>query len=176
MKHKSYVLVLLASVFISSEFISSGFNIGVPKAHAQAQNTQRLEQRCENVSERIANRKTGIEKSITSLNNSSAKVDSVITKRIATLTEKGVDTQQLSANLAEYKTRVQNMVSIRQETLNQLNALNPSDCVSNKTQFAESLKAINSGIKQRNAENRELKTFLRENLIDLVKSLNNSDQ
>ncbi len=105
MKHKSYVLVLLASVFISLEFILS-----VPKAHAQAQNTQRLEQRCENVSERITNRKTGIEKSITSLNNSSAKVDSVITKRIATLTEKGIDTQQLSANLAEYKTRVQNMV------------------------------------------------------------------
>lgn len=171
MKHKSYVLVLLASVFISMEFI-----LGVPKAHAQTQNTQRLEQRCENVSERIEKRKTGIEKSITSLNNSSAKVDSVITKRIASLTEKGVDTQQLSENLTEYKTRVQNMVSIRQETLTQLNALNPSDCVSNKTQFTESLKAINSGIKQRNAENRELKTFLRENLIDLVKSLNNSDQ
>lgn len=179
MKRKSLFPLLLLSVFI----------LGMPKSLALTQEereanqasrqearTSKVAEVCSNISERISTRKGHIEKSITSVNNMVSKVETVVNKRIASLNEKGVDTSELTNNLATFKTNANSLISSKQTSLNTLAGIDVSTCETNRTAFSETIKSFNSTLKQQNADQKALKTYVRENLIAKIKALGNSNQ
>ena len=98
MKIKSYIPVLMLLVFI----------LGTPQSFAQtkeereASKAAKIAESCSSISGKISSRKAQLEKSISSINTSVTKIEGIVNKRVTSLNEKGVNTSEITANLATF--------------------------------------------------------------------------
>jgi hypothetical protein len=172
MKKYSYFTVLIISVFI----------LGMPNSLAQtteskeAAKAAKTAERCTLIEGKINQRKTNIEKSISNLNASVTKIEGIVNKKISELNEKGVDTTQLTNNLSEFKNRANLIIASRQESINSLNSMDNSNCLSNSKTFSDNLRTYNTNLKNQNSSQKELKNYVRENIISVIKSLGKNNE
>jgi len=179
MNNKSYIPLLLLTVFI----------LGTPKSFAltqeekdsanavkQASKTAKIAESCNTISGKIEQRKLSIQKSISNLNTMVSKVEGIVNKRISALNEKGINTSEISANLATFKKNSQDIISTKQASLTSLNSLDKNSCQTDKKSFSASIKSFNESLKQQNSQQNSLKTYVRENIIAKIKAIGKTNE
>lgn len=172
MKIKSYIPVLILSVFI----LGTTQSFAQTKEDKEASKVAKIAESCSTISGKISSRKAQLEKSISSINNSITKIEGIVNKRVASLNEKGVNTSEITTNLATFKSNAQGVISAKQNSVATLNALNTSTCQSDKKAFSENLKSFNASVKQQNSQQKTLKTYVRENIIAKIKALGKTNE
>ena len=131
---------------------------------------------CDNLQTRITNRETMMQNSLNVSSQAIANIESSIETKVTALKTAGKDTTTLEANFGNFKKQASQVLAERQALINQLKTLQSSDCQADKKTFATGLKNFNGSFKTHGKSMEVLKTYLRQNVISVIKSLNGTKE
>ena len=152
--------------------------IGKTKGEKEKEIESRIEKReergitnCSEISSKVINRKTQLEKTVNNYSNSINRVETVIKARIDALKKDGKDTSEIEGNLAKYKSESQVLLNQRKELLNQLQTTSTTNCQTNRTALTTNIKKFNELQKSLLKSQQDLNKYLKENVVAKIKSL-----
>ncbi len=136
--------------------------------------TQRITASCDNVSLRVSKRLTHLQESLNKSTQAISNIEASVQSKVDTLKTAGKDTTLIEANFSKFKTDADQILSEKQVLINQLTTLAGTDCKLDKKAFATSLKNFNNSLRTHTQNYGNLKSFLRTNVINEIKKLNES--
>ena len=126
MKKNLYAILILVFIFnievsaqIKEKPILNKQEKEIQKGEKEKENESRIEKReerritnCSEISSKVINRKTQLEKTVNNYSNSINRVETVIKARIDALKKDGKDTSEIEGNLAKYKSESQVLLNL----------------------------------------------------------------
>jgi hypothetical protein len=135
---------------------------------------QRVTASCDKVSTNISKRLTHLQESLNRSTQAIANIEASVQTKIETLKSAGKDTTLIETNFSMFKTDADQILAEKQVLINQLTSLSGTDCQSDKKTFATSLKNFNNSLRTHTQNYVNLKSFLRTNVVNEIKKLNES--